>query len=52
MKKQINQIKAGVFLSYVNLALGTLIPVFYTPIMLRMLGQSEHGLYALANSSV
>lgn len=52
MKKQINQIKAGVFLSYVNLALGTLIPVFYTPIMLRMLGQSEHGLYALANSAV
>lgn len=52
MKKQINQIKAGVVLSYVNLALGTLIPVFYTPIMLRMLGQSEHGLYALANSAV
>ena len=52
MKKQINQLRAGVLLSYVNLALGSLIPMFYTPVMLRILGQAEHGLYSLANSTV
>lgn len=52
MKKQINQLRAGVLLSYVNLALSSLIPMFYTPVMLQILGQAEHGLYALANSTV
>lgn len=52
MKKQINQLRAGVALSYVNLALSSLIPMFYTPIMLQILGQAEHGLYSLANSTV
>ncbi len=48
MKK--NQLRIGVFLSYVNLGLGNLIPIFYTPIMLSLLGQSEYGLYKLASS--
>ena len=52
MKKQINQLRAGVLLSYVNLALGSLVPMFYTPVMLRILGQAEHGLYSLAKSTV
>lgn len=52
MKKQSNQLRIGVVLSYVNLALGSLIPMFYTPVMLRVLGQAEHGLYSLANSTV
>lgn len=52
MKKQINQLRVGVVLSYVNLALGSLIPMFYTPVMLRILGPAEHGLYSLANSTV
>lgn len=52
MKKQINQLRVGVLLSYVNLALSSLIPMFYTPVMLQILGQAEHGLYALANSTV
>ena len=47
---RLNQQKAGVLLSYVNLALGSIIPLFYTPIMLSILGQSEYGLYALSNS--
>lgn len=47
-----NQLKSGVFLSYINLAVGMLIPIFYTPVMLRMLGQAEYGLYALANSVI
>lgn len=45
-----NQLRAGVVLSYLNMGLGSLIPFFYTPVMLRLLGQSEYGLYGLANS--
>lgn len=48
----INQKKAGVLLSYVNLAISTIIPFFYTPIMLSILGQSEYGLYSLSNSVI
>lgn len=50
MKKEKNQLRIGVILSYVNLFLGNLIPVFYTPIMLSLLGQSEYGLYKLASN--
>ena len=50
MKKEKNQLRIGVILSYVNLILGNLIPVFYTPIMLSLLGQSEYGLYKLASN--
>lgn len=52
MKKQINQLRSGVYLSYINLLLGSLIPMFYTPVMLNILGEAEHGLYSLANSVV
>ncbi len=45
-----NEIKAGVLLSYVNLALGCIVPIFYTPIMLDILGQAEYGLYSLSQS--
>lgn len=47
-----NQLRSGVYLSYINLAISSLIPFLYTPIMLDMLGQSEYGLYSLANSVV
>lgn len=51
MKKiKINQVRAGALLSYFNMAIGTLIPMFYTPIMLRLLGQGEYGLYKLSGS--
>ena len=40
-----NQKKAGVLLSYGQTALSTLISLTYTPVMLRLLGQSEYGLY-------
>lgn len=52
MKKQINQLRSGVYLSYINLLLGSIIPMFYTPIMLELLGEAEHGLYSLANSAI
>ena len=45
------QIKLGMILSYFNLAIGNLIPFFYTPIMLELLGQSEYGLYKIASST-
>lgn len=50
MKK--NELKSGAVLSYLSLFLGTFIQILYTPIMLRLLGQSEYGLYTLANSVI
>lgn len=52
MKKQVSQLRAGAFLSYINLGISSIIPFVYTPIMLRMLGQAEYGLYSLASSVV
>lgn|GEM_PF-4878082 len=34
MDKNKSQLKTGVILNYINLLLGNLIPVFYTPVML------------------
>ncbi|MFT4412576.1 lipopolysaccharide biosynthesis protein [Fredinandcohnia humi] len=48
--KNKSQLKAGAILSYVTLFLNSGISILYTPIMLRMLGQSEYGLYSLAAS--
>ena len=45
-----NELKSGVILSYLNLLIGNLIPFFYTPVMLSVLGQGENGLYGIANS--
>lgn len=50
MSTQKSQLKLGVVLSYVNMAIGSLIPMFYTPLMLNLLGQDEYGLYKLASS--
>lgn len=48
----LSQIKSGALLSYVSLFIGSCISIVYTPIMLRLLGQSEYGLMTLANSVV
>ena len=45
-----NQLKAGAVISYINLLVGNIIPLIYTPIMLRILGQAEYGLYGIAQS--
>lgn len=50
--KKVNELKAGALLSYVNLAITCVIPLLYTPIMLRILGQAEYGLYSLSNSVI
>ncbi len=47
-----NQLKAGAALSYVSIILHMVIGLIYTPFMLRMLGQSEYGLYSLAASVI
>ncbi len=47
-----NQIKTGILLSYIILILNTLIQIVYTPIMLRLLGQHEYGLYTLSNGII
>lgn len=45
-----NSLRTGVVLNYVNMGFGNLIPLFYTPIMLSLLGQNEYGLYKLSSS--
>ena len=47
-----SQLRSGIYLSYINLAISCLIPFVYTPVMLDMLGQAEYGLYSLSNSVV
>ena len=48
----VNQRKAGVILSYTSEIIKILTSLIYTPIMLRLLGQSEYGLYQLVYSVV
>ncbi len=47
-----NQRKAGVVISYIGQAVNILIGLVYTPVMLRLLGKSEYGLYQLVYSVV
>lgn len=47
-----NQLKIGVMLSYVSIIAQNIISIVYTPVMLRLLGQSEYGLYQLVYSVV
>lgn len=48
----INQLKVGAVLSYVVIFLNIIVGLAYTPFMLRMMGQSEYGLYALVSSVI
>lgn len=47
-----NQRKSGAILSYISIIINTLIQLVYTPLLIRMLGQSEYGLYSLVNSVI
>lgn len=49
---KINQRKVGVILTYLSEAVKILTGLIYTPIMLRLLGKSEYGLYQLVFSVV
>jgi len=48
----VNQRRWGAVLSYVNIILTVLVGLLYTPLMLRLLGQSEYGLYSLIGSVI
>ena len=45
-----NQRRWGAILSYVNIVANVVVGLGYTPVMLRLLGQSEYGLYSLIGS--
>ena len=47
-----NQLKAGVVLTYAQTILNAVISIAYTPIMLRLLGQSEYGVYTMSSSMI
>ncbi len=49
---KINQLKAGSMLSYLQMALNILISIVYTPTMIRLLGDSEYGLYNTVISTI
>lgn len=46
------QKKIGIILSYLTIFINIAIQLLYTPLMLRLLGQSEYGLYTLANGII
>ena len=47
-----NQKKLGAILSYIQIIVTILVNLLYTPIMLRLLGQSEYGIYSLSSSVI
>ncbi|WP_096156442.1 oligosaccharide flippase family protein [Bacillus sp. FJAT-45066] len=47
---KVNQLKAGAILSYLSLFITTIITLLYTPIIIRLLGQAEFGLYSMIGS--
>ena len=46
------QRKSGAVLSYVSIIINCIIQLLYTPLLIRMLGQSEYGLYSLVASII
>lgn len=47
-----SQIKFGSLLSYLQMAAGVTINLVYTPVMIRLLGQNEYGLYNTVASTI
>ena len=47
-----NQLKAGILLSYATTGISIFIQLVYMPVMIRLLGQSEYGLYSLVSGVV
>lgn len=45
-----NQINAGIIISYLTLVINTIAQLVYTPIIIRLLGKTEYGLYTLVGS--
>ena len=49
---KVNQLKVGALLTYIAQGVNIVVGLVYTPIMLRLLGQNEYGLYQLVASVV
>ncbi len=47
-----NQLKLGTLLSYLQMVLSIIIGIVYTPVMIRLLGQNEYGLYNTVASTI
>lgn len=47
-----NQLKLGSLISYAQMLLNIIIGLVYTPVMIRLLGQSEYGLYNTVASTI
>lgn len=47
-----NQLKAGATLNYTVIVLNILVGLLYTPFLLRILGQSDYGIYSLVASVI
>ena len=47
-----NQLKSGIILSYISTAITIIIQLIYMPMMIRILGQHEYGVYSLVSSVV
>lgn len=52
MKTKINQLKMSVVLTYLGVAFNILLSITYTPIMLKLLGQNEYGLYNTVSATI
>lgn len=49
---KVNQKKIGVILAYCVIVLNMVVGIIYTPFLIRMLGQSEYGLYSIVYSVI
>ena len=47
-----NQRKIGVVLQYIQVIASIIVTIVYTPILIRVLGQSEYGVYGLVGSII
>lgn len=52
MGVKVNQLKVGAILSYISRFITIIVGLLYTPIMIRLLGQNEYGLYSIAASTI
>ena len=50
--KSRNQLKWGSILSYIQMIMSVIIGLVYTPIMIRLLGKNEYGLYNTVSSTI
>ncbi len=46
------QLKIGLMLAYIQMLISIIIGITYTPVMIRLLGQSEYGLYNTVSSTI